>query len=489
MAVLLMASFASYSYGQASKIIMAEENIVNGRKRLSATLDNGMEMVFGIDKKAPSEVFVLTCVPCSGQVTIPSRIESNGVVYYVTGIEAAFMDCAGLVSVTIPNSVKYIGDEAFKGCTGLTSIIIPNSVESVGWQAFDGCTGLTSITIPYGVTSIESDAFFRCTGLTSVSIPNSVTSIGQRAFACCTGLINITIPNSVTEINQDAFGGCSHLTSIVIPNSVTHIKPGFGCSAKRIIVDEGNKKYDSRDNSNAVIETATNTLIAACDNTTIPKNVTSIGELAFAGCMDMTSITIPNSVTSIGESAFYGCKNLTSVIIQNPNLQIDFEKVFKGCDNLKRSNVAYQSDNTTSIKTTPQSTASKPTSQSTNTKPATSQAALQPATEFNGEVYQIVEQMPSFPGGDKALSEYISNNLKYPQTAIEKRIQGRVFVGFIVEPDGSISNVKALRGIGNGCNEEAMRVVKSMPKWEPGKQSGQAVRVNYQIPVNFSLPK
>ena len=489
MAVLLMGGFASYSYGQASKIITAEEKNVNGKKHLSATLDNGVEMGFKVDKTAPSQVYVSTCVPCSGQVTIPHQIESNGVVYDVTGIEAAFTDCAGLTSVTIPNSVKYIGDEAFKGCTGLTSIIIPNSVESIGWRSFCGCTGLTSITIPYGVTSIETDAFFRCTGLTSISISNSVTSIGQRAFACCTGLVNITIPNSVTVIDRDAFGGCSHLTRIVIPKSVTHIEPGFGCSAKRIIVDEGNKKYDSRDNCNAIIETATNTLIAACDNTTIPQGVTCIGEGAFAGCMEMTSITIPYSVTRIGYLAFDACKSLTSVIIQNPNLQFDFEKVFNGCGKLQRSNVVYQSGKTTPTKTTPQNTASKPTSQSTNTKPATNQATPQPAIEFNGEVYQIVEQMPEFPSGNQKLMEYISNNIRYPQVAREKGIQGQVFVGFIVEPDGSISNVKVLRGIGSGCNEEAVRVVKSMPKWEPGKQKGQAVRVSYQIPVNFRLPK
>ena len=85
------------------------------------------------------------------------------------------------------------------------------------------------------------------------------------------------------------------------------------------------------------------------------------------------------------------------------------------------------------------------------------------------------------------LMEYISKNLKYPQKAMDAGIQGRVFVGLVVEPDGSISNVKVLRGIGGGCDEEAMRIVKSMPKWEPGTQMGQTVRVSYQIPVNFKL--
>ena len=103
------------------------------------------------------------------------------------------------------------------------------------------------------------------------------------------------------------------------------------------------------------------------------------------------------------------------------------------------------------------------------------------------EIFQIVEEMPAFPGGEGKLMEYVSKNIKYPQIARETGIQGRVFVGFVVEPDGSISNVKLLRGIGGGCDEEAMRVIKSLPKWKPGKQRGKAVRVSYQIPVFFKL--
>jgi protein TonB len=103
------------------------------------------------------------------------------------------------------------------------------------------------------------------------------------------------------------------------------------------------------------------------------------------------------------------------------------------------------------------------------------------------EIFQIVEEMPAYPGGDAKLMEYVAKNIKYPQIARETGIQGRVFVGFVVEPDGSVSNVKVLRGIGGGCDEEAMRVVKSMPKWKPGKQRGKAVRVSYMLPVNFKL--
>ena len=103
------------------------------------------------------------------------------------------------------------------------------------------------------------------------------------------------------------------------------------------------------------------------------------------------------------------------------------------------------------------------------------------------EIFQIVEEMPSYPGGMQSLYEYLSENIRYPVVAMESGIQGRVYVTFVVEKDGSISDVKVLRGIGGGCDEEAVRVIKAMPKWNPGKQRGRAVRVLYNVPVNFTL--
>ena len=105
----------------------------------------------------------------------------------------------------------------------------------------------------------------------------------------------------------------------------------------------------------------------------------------------------------------------------------------------------------------------------------------------NDTVYNIVEQMPEFPGGAEAMMKSIAGNIKYPEAAIDKNIEGRVFVSFVIEKDGSVSNVKVLRGIGGGCDEEAARVISSMPKWKPGKQKGEFVRVSYQIPIMFKL--
>ncbi len=111
---------------------------------------------------------------------------------------------------------------------------------------------------------------------------------------------------------------------------------------------------------------------------------------------------------------------------------------------------------------------------------------------IEGEVVEnisadIVEQMPEFPGGNEKMMEFISSNTQYPQEAKNKGVQGRVLVNFVVDTDGSVTDVDVMKGIGGGCDEEAVRVVKSMPKWQPGMQRGKAVRVQYLVPVNFKL--
>ena len=103
------------------------------------------------------------------------------------------------------------------------------------------------------------------------------------------------------------------------------------------------------------------------------------------------------------------------------------------------------------------------------------------------KIFTVVEQMPMYPGGDGALMGYLRDNIHYPTVAAENGVQGRVVVGFVVERDGSITDVKILRGVDPSLDREAMRVVKSMPKWTPGKQNGSAVRVKYQVPVSFRL--
>ena len=134
-------------------------------------------------------------------------------------------------------------------------------------------------------------------------------------------------------------------------------------------------------------------------------------------------------------------------------------------------------------------------------KPATEKAVDQEEIpfEYSGEdksapmdadtdqVFQVVEVDPEFPGGMEALIKYLSENIKYPEQAKKDKIQGRVYISFVVEKDGSVADAKVLRGIGGGCDEEALRVVNAMPKWKPGMQGGKPVRVQYNLPFTFKL--
>jgi protein TonB len=114
-------------------------------------------------------------------------------------------------------------------------------------------------------------------------------------------------------------------------------------------------------------------------------------------------------------------------------------------------------------------------------------AQPEPPKEEETKVFDVVEQMPSFPGGPSALFEYLSKNIKYPVVAEENGVQGRVIVTFVVEKDGSITDVRVVKSVDPSLDKEAQRVVKSMPRWIPGKQNGSAVRVKYTVPVTFRL--
>ena len=118
---------------------------------------------------------------------------------------------------------------------------------------------------------------------------------------------------------------------------------------------------------------------------------------------------------------------------------------------------------------------------------STASAQKTVVSQKNEEVFDVVEQMPEYPGGMQALFEFLSQNIKYPEDAQKQKVEGRVIVTFVVETDGSISNVEVAKHAFPSLDNEAVRVIQAMPNWTPGKQSGKVVRVKYTIPINFSL--
>ena len=292
----------------------------------------------------------------SAEVTIPAAYEDVP----VRGIwTEAFKGNENITSVTIPDSVIFIGSSVFEGCTALKSVTIPDSVTSIDYYAFRSCTGLESVTLGRGVVELDDSAFIycpaltsltvaegnatyhsagncvintaektvvlgctgsvipsdgsvtsiggwsfsACTGLTSIVIPDSVTHIGVRAFEWCTGLESVTIGSGVTNIGSYAFQGCTALTSVTVPEGVTVIGGGAfdSCTNLREIKWNVTAPVDI---GRLIYDDGTEGGGIAL---TFGENVTSIPDNAFRYCFGLVSVTIPDNVSSIPEGAFAGC--------------------------------------------------------------------------------------------------------------------------------------------------------------------------------------
>ena len=267
------------------------------------------------------------CESLSSAIEIPASLS--------TIERGTFNFCKNLTSIKISEGVKVIGGNAFSN-TGVTKMYIPNSVEKLEGAVFYGCENLQEVTLPNNLNIIEA-ALFQNSGLLKVNLPNSIKEIRQYAFYGCKNLTSIQMPENLTTIGNFVFWGCKNLTELFIPKGVESIGRWIVCGCdnlKTLTVENGNQKYDSRDNCNGIIETANNTLIVGCPGTQIPSNVEYLGEYAFSRCTGLKEIIIPGNVKSIGENAFEKCDNLLSVKIDEGVNQIGGLS-FDACQNLE----------------------------------------------------------------------------------------------------------------------------------------------------------
>lgn len=220
----------------------------------------------------------------------------------------------GTENSTIPTTITAIGGGAFAE-TGLKNFVIPEGVTSIQYGAFENCQNLKSVTLPQSLKKLEYRVFAK-SGLTSVVIPEGITRLPDGTFTECQNLETVTLPTTLEAIENNAFSN-SGLTSIFIPKGVTSISStSFNYCGKlsTISVSDENTTYDSRNNCNAIIQTATNQIVRGTFNTIIPNTVTSIGDNAFNDINSLTSIVIRESVTSIGLYAFRFCNSLAEVV-------------------------------------------------------------------------------------------------------------------------------------------------------------------------------
>ena len=283
-------------------------------------------------------------------IVIPAEISvkeyDETVVYPVVEIaDYAFRGASNLQSITIPNTVTTIGGEAFEGTDKLKTIDIPESVTSVGWlafaragfeevtipassskwidnnAAFQDNANLTKVTFAQGTTAIQDRIFFGCVALRTIIIPDEVIYIGPGAFAGCEALTEIHLPASLQVLNNRLFRGCP-LRSLEIPAGVIEIEGSalLGTNIAKLTVNPANTVFDSRDNCNAIIRTADNTLVAATDGAFIPASVDSIAQEAFNELYGIRSLTLPANLKHIAPYGFINLENLTLITshIQKP---------------------------------------------------------------------------------------------------------------------------------------------------------------------------
>lgn len=244
---------------------------------------------------AESGLVVYKVEPATGNIVMPSAFDGTPVV----GVRAwAFSEAKEITGLTIPSSVKTIGEKAFYKCTGLCTLDLQAQVENFGAEAFSGCTSLKSVTFGPGIKTIGESAFVNCTSLTGVDIPEGVTNLSKAAFCGCSAIQTIKLPASLQKCGTSCFSWCSNVCDLQLPTSLLPLYNYFlesqGTLTNVVCVGDATALPDSSFGSYRKLEAAS-----------IPDSVRSIGKNAFVNCEALKSLRIPANLTKVGEKAFY----------------------------------------------------------------------------------------------------------------------------------------------------------------------------------------
>lgn len=255
----------------------------------------------------------------SKNVTIPSTVKIIG--------EEAFRSKMEITRIVIPDTVIKIRNSAFYGCTNLKEVKMSKKVTALGEGVFNGCKSLTTIKLPDTLTHLGDGAFLECSKLKNITIPPKITKLRYQIFRGCTSLTNVTLPNKLSYLGNSTFNGCTSLKSITIPSSVTILGNSafYGCTSLTSI---------TLPDKITMINGETFSGCTSLTKVTLPAKLTSIGFHVFSGCSSLANIIIPDTVISIDTSAFYRCKSLTSVTIPR-KVTVISSSLFYECTSLK----------------------------------------------------------------------------------------------------------------------------------------------------------
>lgn len=254
----------------------------------------------------------------------------------VEDVRARSMMSSCFKSLVFPTKTTNVSDSACYNCDHLKRVIFMDSVGSIGQYAFAYCDSLQNVNFGSSKVNIGYRSFYSCPLLTTIS-GTQVKNISTYAFYSDYALYNVALGDSLLSIGENAFGYCTSLPLFVVPAATNQIgtNPFVFCSSlDSLSVVEGNMRYDSRNNCNAIMETSSDFLLSGCVNTIIPTNCVHISDEAFQGCGRLVTIEIPNSVQTIGSSAFESCSSLQNVLLSDSVYEVGCY-VFRSCNNLQ----------------------------------------------------------------------------------------------------------------------------------------------------------